>query len=98
MELKDLIFHGNLEHIKKLEIILKKLSENIILHKIDNKPHSFFDTLFAGNNTVYIYPRHLSEELIVSSPVQAVCDSESVGFSLDNANYRIFFDKKYSEK
>jgi hypothetical protein len=91
-------FHGNLEQIKKLEEILKKLPEETILHKIDKKPHSFFDVSMSGNTAV-IYPRYLSEELIICPNVKSVCDKESVAFSIDNYGYRIFFNKNYiSEK
>jgi len=94
METEKFTFHGSLEQVKKLEEILEKLPSKAIVHKKDNKEHGFFDVALVGN-TALIYPKYLSEELTIYSPVESVCDKESVGFSFKDNGYRIFFEKKY---
>lgn len=97
MELDKISFHGSLESIKKLENSLKDLPASIITQKRNGSSHLFFDADLIGTK-VALYPKYVSEELEISCPTECKINKEYVDFSLNKINYRIFLNKKYSNK
>jgi hypothetical protein len=96
MELDGIIFHGNLEEIKKMKYKIGMIPEGMILDR--DMDHGYFDVEMK-NDFVIMYPRYARVPLKLDESIHAFHEKDFATFRFAQENsYKLFYEKEYFEK